>query len=62
MEIYREILEEVLIKRAKLRALRLLEQGDRTKKAWRISWRQNGYPPEAVEEATCLCGILSLYR
>ena len=32
METYREILEEVLIKRAKLRTLHLLEQGDRTKK------------------------------
>lgn len=51
MEIYREILEEVLIKRAKLRALRLLEQGDRTKKGLENKLEQNGYPPEAVEEA-----------
>ena len=51
MEIYREILEEVLIKRAKLRTLRLLEQGDRTKKGLENKLEQNGYPPEAVEEA-----------
>lgn len=51
METYREILEEVLIKRAKLRALRLLEQGDRTKKGLENKLEQNGYPPEAVEEA-----------
>ena len=51
METYREILEEVLIKRAKLRTLRLLEQGDRTKKGLENKLEQNGYPPEAVEEA-----------
>lgn len=51
METYREILEEILIKRAKLRTLRLLEQGDRTKKSLENKLEQNGYPPEAVEEA-----------
>ena len=51
METYREILEEVLIKRAKLRTLRLLEQGDQKKKGLENKLEQNGYPPEAVEEA-----------
>ena len=50
METYREILKEVLIKRAKLRTLRLLEQGDRTKKGLENKLEQNGYPPEAVED------------
>ena len=54
METYREILEEVLIKRAKLRTLRLLEQGDRTKKGLENKLEQNGYPPEAVEESAKL--------
>lgn len=51
LEIYRKILEEILIKRAKLRAMHLLEQGDRTKKGLEEKLIQNGYPPEAVEEA-----------
>lgn len=50
-EIYREIIEEVLTKRAKLRALHLLEQGDRTKKDLEEKLLKNGYPPEAVEAA-----------
>ena len=50
-EIYREIIEEVLTKRAKLRALHLLEQGDRTKKDLEEKLVKNGYPPEAAEAA-----------
>ena len=50
-EVYREIVEEVLTKRAKLRAMHLLEQGDRTKKGLRENLLKNGYPSEAVEEA-----------
>lgn len=50
-EIYREIIEEVLTKRAKLRALHLLEQGDRTKKDLEEKLLKNGYPPEAAEAA-----------
>lgn len=50
-EIYKEIIEEVLTKRAKLRALHLLEQGDRTKKDLEEKLLKNGYPPEAVEAA-----------
>ena len=50
-EIYREIIEEVLTKRAKLRVLHLLEQGDRTKKDLEEKLLKNGYPPEAAEAA-----------
>lgn len=50
-EIYREIIEEVLTKRAKFRALHLLEQGDRTKKDLEEKLLKNGYPPEAAEAA-----------
>ena len=50
-DVYREIVEEVLTKRAKLRAMHLLEQGDRTKKGLRENLLKNGYPSEAVEEA-----------
>ena len=50
-KVYREILEEVLIKRAKSRAMHLLEQGDRTKRGLQDKLVQNGYPPEAVEAA-----------
>ena len=50
-EIYREIIEVVLTKRAKLRALHLLEQGDRTKKDLEEKLLKNGYPPEAAEAA-----------
>lgn len=50
-EIYKEIIEEVLTKRAKLRALHLLEQGDRTKKDLEEKLLKNGYPPEAAEAA-----------
>lgn len=50
-EIYREIIEEVLTKRAKLRALHLLEQGDRTKKDLEEKLLKNGYPPEVAEAA-----------
>ena len=56
METYREILEEVLIKRAKLRTLHLLEQGDRTRKGLEERLLQNGYPPEAVEAALAYVG------
>lgn len=50
-EIYKEIIEEVLTKRAKLRVLHLLEQGDRTKKDLEEKLLKNGYPPEAAEAA-----------
>lgn len=50
-ETYRELLEEILIKRAKSRAMHLLEQGDRTKRGLQEKLVQNGYPPEAVEAA-----------
>lgn len=50
-ETYREILREILIPRAKKRALHLLEKMDRTESQLRGKLRQNEYPPEAVEAA-----------
>ena len=50
-EVYREIVEEVLTKRAKLRAMHLLQKSDRTKAELVRKLQQGGYPPRAVEEA-----------
>lgn len=49
--VYREIVDEVLTKRAKLRAMHLLEKMDRTKAELRRKLEQSGYPSEAVEAA-----------
>lgn len=49
--IYREIVDEVLTKRAKLRAMHLLQKMDRTKAELRRKLEQSGYPFEAVETA-----------
>ena len=50
-ELYREIQENVIGKRAKKRAMHLLEQMDRTEAGLREKLMQNEYPPEAVESA-----------
>lgn len=50
-ELYREIQENVIGKRAKKRAMHLLEQMDRTEAGLREKLMQNEYPPEAVEGA-----------
>ena len=50
-EIYREITEEILPKRAKMRAMHLLEQGDRTRKDLEEKLLKSGYPLNAVDEA-----------
>lgn len=50
-EIYCEITEEVLVKRAKLRAMHLLEKMDRTKADLRRKLEQGGYPANAVDAA-----------
>ena len=46
-----EILQKVICKRAKLRAMHLLEDMDRSESALREKLRQGLYPPEAVEAA-----------
>ena len=46
-----EILQKVICKRAKLRAMHLLEDMDRSESALRKKLRQGLYPPEAVEAA-----------
>lgn len=45
------IKEEVIFKRAKLRAMHLLEDMDRTESALREKLLLGAYPPEAVDEA-----------
>lgn len=50
-EVYREITEQVLTKRAKIRAMHLLEKMDRTEADLRKKLQQSGYPPSAVEAA-----------
>lgn len=50
-ELYCEIQENVIGKRAKKRAMHLLEQMDRTEAGLREKLLQNEYPPEAVEGA-----------
>lgn len=49
--VYRELVDEVLTKRAKLRAMHLLQKMDRTKAELRRKLEQSGYPPKAVETA-----------
>ncbi len=51
LENYEEILREVLIPRAKKRAMHLLEKMDRTNKQLEDKLRRNGYPKEAIDEA-----------
>ena len=50
-ETYREITEEILPKRAKMRAMHLLEQGDWTRRGLEDKLLKSGYPPHAAEEA-----------
>ena len=48
-EDYRKILEEILIPRAKKRAVYYLKNGDRSEMQIRRKLREGGYPPEAAE-------------
>lgn len=50
-ETYRIIVDEVLTKRAKLRAMHLLEAMDRTESGLRDKLKDNGYPEEAIDRA-----------
>ncbi len=50
-EIYEELVGQVLTKRAKLRAMHLLEKMDRTRAELKKKLEQSGYPRKAVEEA-----------
>lgn len=50
-EVYTELVEEVLTKRAKLRAMHLLQKMDRTRAELKKKLEQNGYPEKAVEAA-----------
>ena len=50
-EIYHKIVDEVLTKRAKLRAMHLLEAMDRTESGLRSKLKDNGYPDIAIDRA-----------
>lgn len=50
-EIYEELTEEVLNKRARLRAMHLLERGDRTEAELRRKLEQSEYPEMVIEKA-----------
>ncbi|MGC4020058.1 MAG: regulatory protein RecX [Muricomes sp.] len=49
--VYQKIWEEVIVKRARLRAMHLLEDMDRTESGLREKLRQGLYPEAAIEEA-----------
>ena len=51
MEIYREIIDEVLMKRARLRAMHLLQKMDRTEQQLRQKLYEGGFPDEVTEAA-----------
>ena len=50
-EIFQKIKEEVILKRAKLRALHLLNDTDRTESQLRTKLKQGLYPEDIVEQA-----------
>lgn len=50
-ESYREIMETVLVKRAKLRCMNLLKSMDRTEFQLRQKLAQGGYPEDVIDEA-----------
>ena len=50
-ELYRSILDETLIKRAKSRTLHILDRQDKTEKQLRLKLRENLYPEEAINAA-----------
>lgn len=49
--IYTELVDEVLTKRAKLRAMYLLQKMDRTQRELERKLQESGYPPIAVQRA-----------
>lgn len=50
-EEYREVVETILTKRAKIRVLNLLKDADRTKKQIQDKLKQGYYPEKVIEEA-----------
>lgn len=50
-ELYEELLYQIIGKRAKKRAMHLLERQERTEYQLKEKLRQNQYPKEAIEEA-----------
>lgn len=58
-DMYEEVLEEILIPRARRRAMHLLEKMDRSTRQLETKLREGGYPEPAIESA-CLCNKLPL--
>lgn len=54
-ELYHKIVDEVLIKRAKLRCMNLLKSRDYTKYQLASKLRQGLYPQEVIDEAIAYC-------
>ena len=50
-ELYCQIMEETIIRRAKQKAMALLKRSDRTEKELRIKLKQSEYPEMAIDEA-----------
>lgn len=50
-ELYRSILDETLIKRAKSRTLHILDRQDKTEKQLRMKLKEGLYPEEAIDAA-----------
>ena len=50
-ELYCQIMEEIIIRRAKQKAMALLKRSDRTEKELRIKLKQSEYPEMAIDEA-----------
>lgn len=50
-EIYDEIVDEILLKRARERVLYLLKDSDKTEQELRDKLKRGGYPSKAIEEA-----------
>ena len=53
-----QILSEIVLKRAKLRAMHLLTDMDRTESQLRTKLKQGLYPDDIIEQAMALCKIL----
>jgi regulatory protein len=50
-ELYRQIMTEVLVKRARLRSMNLLQSKDYTRKQLEDKLKQGEYPPACIEDA-----------
>ena len=59
---FQKIKKEVILKRAKLRALHLLNDMDRTEAQLRTKLKQGLYTEDIIEQAIAVCKIIWLYN